>query len=38
MRAVDIITKKRDGGELSAEEIAFFVEGFTLGEIPDYQV
>ncbi|MCK4961234.1 MAG: thymidine phosphorylase, partial [Anaerolineales bacterium] len=37
MRAVDIITKKRDGGELSREEIAFFLEGFTRGEIPDYQ-
>lgn len=38
MRAVDIIAKKRDGGELSAEEIDFFVRGFTGGEIPDYQV
>jgi pyrimidine-nucleoside phosphorylase len=37
MRAVDIITKKRDGGELSAEEIGFFIQGFTKGEIPDYQ-
>jgi len=37
MRAVNIITKKRDGGELSREEIAFFLEGFTRGEIPDYQ-
>lgn len=38
MRAVDIITKKRDGGSLSKEEITFFIEGFTRGEIPDYQV
>ncbi len=37
MRAVNIIIKKRDGGELSREEIAFFLEGFTRGEIPDYQ-
>lgn len=38
MRAVDIIIKKRDHGELTKEEIDFFVEGFTKGEIPDYQV
>ncbi len=37
MRAVDIIIKKRDQGELSREEIGFFVKGFTLGDIPDYQ-
>ncbi len=37
MRAVDIITKKRDGAELTAEEIGFFIDGFTHGEIPDYQ-
>jgi pyrimidine-nucleoside phosphorylase len=37
MRAVEIIEKKRDGYELSPEEIRFFVEGFTRGEIPDYQ-
>ncbi len=37
MRAVDVIIKKRDNEELSKEEIAFFVEGFTKGEIPDYQ-
>jgi pyrimidine-nucleoside phosphorylase len=37
MRAVDIIIKKRDGQELTAEEIRFFVEGYTRGEIPDYQ-
>ena len=38
MRAVDIIIKKRDRQELNSEEIAFFVQGFTRGEIPDYQV
>jgi len=37
MRAVDIIIKKRDKGELTKEEIEFFVQGFTSGEIPDYQ-
>ncbi len=38
MRAVDIIIKKRDGEELTREEIEFFVQGFSRGEIPDYQV
>jgi pyrimidine-nucleoside phosphorylase len=37
MRAVDIIINKRDGLELSTQEIQFFVEGYTRGEIPDYQ-
>lgn len=37
MRAVDIIIKKRDGKELSREEIDYFVQGFTDGSIPDYQ-
>lgn len=37
MRAVDIIIKKRDRQELTGEEIAFFVQGITSGEIPDYQ-
>jgi pyrimidine-nucleoside phosphorylase len=37
MRAVDVISKKRDGMELSREEIEFFIDGFTRGEIPDYQ-
>ncbi|MGQ9458807.1 MAG: thymidine phosphorylase [Anaerolineae bacterium] len=37
MRAVDLIAKKRDGLPLSQEEIEFFVQGFTRGEIPDYQ-
>lgn len=34
---VDIIEKKRDGKELSTEEIQFFVKGYTEGSIPDYQ-
>jgi len=38
MRAVDIISRKRDGMELSNEEIQFFIQGLTSGEIPDYQV
>ncbi|MDO3677094.1 pyrimidine-nucleoside phosphorylase [Paenibacillus ehimensis] len=38
MRTVDIIHSKRDGKELSSEEIAFLIEGYTRGEIPDYQM
>ena len=38
MRAVDLIRKKRDTGELSREEIDFLVSGYTRGEIPDYQM
>jgi pyrimidine-nucleoside phosphorylase/thymidine phosphorylase len=38
MRTVDLIHKKRDGAELSAEEISHLVEGYTNGEIPDYQM
>ena len=37
MRMYDIIIKKRNGSELTPEEINFFVEGYTLGTIPDYQ-
>ena len=37
MLMTDIIGKKRDGGELSAEEIRFFIDGVTDGSIPDYQ-
>ncbi|WP_226567310.1 pyrimidine-nucleoside phosphorylase [Bacillus stratosphericus] len=37
MRMVDIIAKKRNGKELSPEEISFFVKGYTDGTIPDYQ-
>ncbi|PGP67757.1 pyrimidine-nucleoside phosphorylase [Bacillus cereus] len=38
MRMVDIIAKKRDGKELTTEEIKFFINGYTDGNIPDYQV
>lgn len=38
MRMYDIIMKKRNGGELTKEEITYFIEGYTKGEIPDYQV
>lgn len=37
MRMVDIIAKKRDGKELTTEEINFFINGYTAGDIPDYQ-
>ncbi|HDI0339427.1 TPA: pyrimidine-nucleoside phosphorylase [Listeria innocua] len=37
MRMVDIISKKRNGKALSTEEIQFFIDGYTNGEIPDYQ-
>ena len=37
MRAVDIIINKREGRELSRDEITYFVNGFTDGSIPDYQ-
>ena len=37
MRMVDLIIKKRDGHELSDEEIAFWIDGYVKGEIPDYQ-
>ncbi|MBY6051340.1 pyrimidine-nucleoside phosphorylase [Cytobacillus firmus] len=38
MRMVDLIEKKRDGLELTAEEIQFVIKGYTDGSIPDYQV
>jgi pyrimidine-nucleoside phosphorylase len=38
MRAIDLIRKKRDSGELSREEIDFLVSGYTRGDIPDYQM
>ena len=38
MLMTDLIVKKRDGGKLTAEELRFMVEGYTKGEIPDYQM
>lgn len=38
MRTVDLITRKRDGEELSPSEIDFLVRGYTAGQIPDYQM
>ena len=38
MNMYDIINKKKEGKVLSKEEIAFFVDGYTKGDIPDYQV
>ena len=38
MRAVDLIRKKRDSGENSREEIQFLVNGYTRGDLPDYQM
>lgn len=37
MRMVDIIAKKRDGKELTKQEIDYFIQGYTNDEIPDYQ-
>lgn len=38
MRMVDIIKKKRDGNQLTNEEIKFIVDGYINGDIPDYQM
>ena len=38
MRMVDLIAKKRDGNELTTEEIQFIINGFTDGSLPDYQM
>src|SRR5581483_1384368 len=38
MRTVDLIHRKRDGEELSAEELQYLVDGYTRGDIPDYQM
>ena len=38
MRTVDLIHRKRDREELSPEEIAYLVDGYTDGTIPDYQM
>lgn len=38
MRCVDLILKKKEGLELTKEEIQFVIDGFVKGEIPDYQI
>ena len=38
MRMYDLITKKRDGGSLTKEEMTHLIEGYVKGEIPDYQM
>src|SRR4028118_1540643 len=38
MRTVDLIHRKRDGEELSPEEISFLINGYTNDQIPDYQM
>src|SRR6478752_10351132 len=38
MRPLDLIRKKRDGGEMSSDEISFLVRAYTDDEIPDYQM
>jgi pyrimidine-nucleoside phosphorylase len=38
VRTVELVERKRDGGRLTREEIAFLVSGYTKGEIPDYQM
>ena len=38
MRAADVIIKKRDGGELSAEELNYIVDGMIHGNVRDYQL
>ena len=38
MRMYDLIEKKKRGGSLSAEEIAYMVREFVAGDIPDYQM
>ena len=38
MRMYDLIIKKRNGEELSWEEIDYFIDSYTKGNIPDYQV
>ena len=38
MRMYDLIKKKRDGGALTEDEIAYMIQGYTDGRIPDYQM
>src|SRR5687767_9493644 len=37
-RAVDLIARKRDGGELTRDELAWLIDGVVSGELPDYQI
>ena len=38
MRAVDLIRRKRDSGELTSEEISELIAAYTRGDVPDYQM
>ena len=38
IRAIELIERKRDGGKLSADEISALVLGYTVGDVPDYQM
>ena len=38
MNPTQLIARKRDGGELSSEEIGFLIDGYVSGSIPDYQM
>src|ERR1700720_3451582 len=38
MRVADLIRQKREGGEITPEQINFLIEGYTRGQIPDYQI
>src|ERR1700682_4936400 len=38
MQAIEVISRKRDGGEHSPEEIEFLLSGYLRGDVPDYQV
>ena len=38
MRILELLAKKRDGGELSAEELSEFIAGCVSGNLPDYQI
>ena len=38
MRVADLIRQKREGGEITPEQINFLIEGYTSGQIPDYQI
>jgi pyrimidine-nucleoside phosphorylase len=38
MRVTDLIRRKRDGGELTPDEIASLIRAYTLDEVPDYQI